>query len=556
MIEDADGAVENGARLAAAICIIGGGAAGITLALELARSRDGILLLEGGGPQPEPASQALYEGETDDAGRHEAPDRYRQRCFGGATTIWTGRCLPLDPIDFERRPYMPGSGWPLRYEDLLPYYERANQICEAGPFAYRAADALPGQPASLLEGFAGGSFAADRIERFSRPTDFGKRYRGELAASRRVRVLLHANCTELHAAAGAIERVGVQTLAGRSFEVAAGAFVLAVGGLETPRLMLASRRQRPEGVGNERGLVGRFYMCHIAGTLGDFRPSLPRSGLRHAYARSPEGVYCRRRFALTAEAQRSHQIGNFVARTHHPRIPDPGHRTGALSAIYLGRNLIPYEITARIRVDVGRRKQLAHVRNLVLDPWSTTLFMGRMLYGRRIAKRKLPTVVVWPRSRHFSFDFSVEQQPNPDSRIVLTERRDALGMPRLRVEWRHSELDLRTVRTAFTLLAEDIAASDCGGVALDDALSDEAILRDGAQGGHHIGTARMSDSPATGVVDRSCRVHGLGNLFVAGSAVFPTSGQANPTLTIVALALRLADHLAQQAWTVAAAGWI
>ena len=399
----------------------------------------------------------------------------------------------------------------------------------------------------MLPGFADGDFTADTLERFSIPTNFGARYRARLACAGNLRALMHASVVGLRTGADgrAIEEVAVAGPGGRRFAVRAKHVVLAAGGLETPRLLLAARGARhPEGLGNAHGQVGRHYMCHIAGTLGMLRPAAPAW---HGYDVSDDGVYCRRRLALTAAAQRRLRTGNFVARLHHPRIPDPSHRTGALSALYFAKPFISHEYAKRLhgadRLSAGA--WLAHLRNVSADPGGTAGFLLHWLRRRTLAARKYPSVIVAPRDGGYSLDFHAEQEPNPLSRVGLGQGMDALGLPKLRVDWRHTALDMHTVRAALATLAEQMRACGAGTFAYDPDEVEVAALRDGAYGGHHIGTARMSADPTQGVVNADCRIHGMANLFVAGSAVFTTSGQANPTLTIVALALRLAEHLKQ-----------
>ncbi|MDQ2805271.1 MAG: GMC family oxidoreductase [Pseudomonadota bacterium] len=567
MIGNADNIVRN-AVLCTDICVIGGGAAGIALALQFLRGGQNVLVLESGAETADAVTQALYEGDVVDPDLHSPPDKYRQRRFGGSTTIWGGRCMPFDPIDFEQRSWIADSGWPIGLAELQPYYPAANAICEAGEFEYDAARALPGGMRPMLRDFEPQEFETDRIERFSCPTDLGRRYRHRLAASDDVRILLNANCTRLITSAdGArLDRVQVQTVRGNRFAVAANQFVLATGGLEVPRLLLASRDTQARGIGNAEDLVGRYYMCHIAGTMGTFRTDLPRHDIWHGYERAEDGTYCRRRIALTADSQRRHEIGNIVFRLHHPRIPDPRHRTGALSALYLARNLISYEYGKRLTGEgkVGVSDWLRHVANVATDPLGTAGFLTHLLRMRTFSQRKFPSVIIRPRANLFSLDFHAEQLPNRASRVGLADTLDQLGLPRLSVDWRYAEGDIRTVRQGFVLLRQELArwghgslTSDAGtndNATNDDGANDDraceveaAIRRDGAYGGHHIGTARMGASPATGVVDANCRVFGVHNLYIAGSAVFPTSSQANPTLTIVALAIRLAAHLKAQA---------
>lgn len=558
MIEDAN-TLDADTILQTDLCIVGAGAAGIAIALQFLGSTTSVLLLEAGGLVADPANQAIYEGEVADLRLHAPAHTYRERRLGGTTTLWGGRCIPFDPIDFEKRDYMPGSGWPFGLDTLLPYYPRANAICEAGEYAYLAPEAFARGMRPIIQGFPEGDFTTDGLERFSCPTDFGQRYRHKLAEAANVRLLLNANCTEIQTGAegGPVEGIACRTLSGRSFTVQARHVVMAVGGLETPRLLLNSRRNHPAGIGNRDDIVGRNYMCHIAGTLGTLRISGGRDRIWHGYEVSDEGIYCRRRFCLSPELQRQMGVGNFVARLHHPRIPDPAHRTGALSAIYLARALIPYEYRTRLAEGVppSLGNSLRHARNVALDPFATAGFLFDILRKRKLAIRKFPSIIVRPKANIFSIDFHSEQQPNPSSRVTLVDDRDALGLQRIKIDWRYTPGDIRTVTDSLRRLGHVLQRSGCGSLDLEHDDLEAEIMRDGAYGGHHIGTARMDASPRAGVVDAECQVHDVPNLFIAGSAVFPTSSQANPTLTIVAMALRLADRLKHLTKETVAQNW-
>ncbi|MBP0492626.1 GMC oxidoreductase [Pararoseomonas indoligenes] len=541
--------LEDGATLEADLCILGGGAAGITLALQFLRGPGRVILVESGRRAPHPESQALYEGEVADPALHPPVHAYRARRFGGSTTLWGGRCVPLDPIDFTTRPWIPHSGWPFGVEELASWYPAANALCEAGEFDYSAAIAVPGGMRPMIAGFAPRDFSEDGIERFSTPTDFAGRYAHRLAASESVRVVLGANCTGLETApeGGRVAALRLRTLSGRGATIRAARVVVALGGLETPRLLLASRGPGAEaGVGNGQDLVGRYYMSHIAGTSGRLHLAVPRDAVNAGYEVAEDGTYIRRRLHLTQEAQEREGVGNAVIRLHFPRIPDPSHGSGVLSGLYLARHLLPYEYRKRLETPGDRPSVLRHLRNVVADPLSATGFAWTMLRKRRLAARKFPSVIVRPPGNVFSLDFHGEQEPNPESRVTLADATDPLGVPRLRVDWRATAGDIRTAQVSFRLLAEDLALWGRGSLSYDPEEVGADMLRDGAYGGHHIGTARMGATPATGVVDPECRVHGMANLWVAGSAVFPTSGQANPTLTVVALALRLAAHLKRE----------
>ncbi|HEX2942999.1 MAG TPA: GMC family oxidoreductase, partial [Rhodopila sp.] len=528
------------AHVSAEICIVGGGPAGITLALTLARSGQDILLLESGALEADDATQALNAGEVADETLHSPPDKYRVRCLGGATSIWGGRCMPFDPIDFEARPFVPHSGWPIGYEEVERYYPAANLLCEAGEYEYDARLAVSGGMRPLIAGFTPAHFDMNGIERFSCPTHFGERYRTRLRSLPNVRVLLRSTVVRLAASpdGSRIVRVDARDGKDRPFTVAADQFVVAAGGIETARMLLASNDVHAAGLGNAEDLVGRYYMSHIAGTIGALRINGDRDSVWHGYDVAWDGTYCRRRIALRPEVQRQQALPNVIFRLHHPRIADPAHGTGPLSAIFLAQRFISYEYAKRLVSDTPPTPGvwLRHGYNAVRDAGSTVRFLTHWLRHRTLAARKFPSVIIRPRRNLFSLDFHAEQVPNPESRVMLGDKPDRFGNPQVRIDWRYTQQDVETVAQAFNLLRADLEEQGVGTLALAPNEQDieTVVRRDGAYGGHHIGTARMGASATTGVVDRHGKVFGLNNLFLAGSAIFPTSSQANPTLTIVA----------------------
>jgi choline dehydrogenase-like flavoprotein len=556
MIGDAN-TIDSGTTLDCDLCIVGAGAAGISLALQFLRSGLRVILLESGGQMPDDATQALYQADVVDPKLHSPGDRYRARRFGGSTTIWGGRCIPFDPLDFAPRPWVTDHRWPIGYDDVARYYPAANALCEAGDFLYDARQALPGGMKPMIRGFDSPHFSPDGIERFSCPTNFADRYQHRLAASAAVQVLLNANCTELHPGADAsrIGRLTVQTLTGRNFSIAAGDVILATGGLEIPRLLLASRGAWAAGIGNDYGQVGRYYMCHIAGTLGTLALDVARGDVWHGYEVAEDGTYCRRRLAMTPQAQADAEIASSVMRFHFPSIPNPAHRSGALSALYLAKPIIPYEYAKRLTGEDsgGVANWFRHASNVAMDPFATATFMLHWFRRRSLAARKFPSIIVKSRANRFSLDYHAEQQPSFASHVTIGRETDRLGMPKLQIDWRYTPLDVHTALETLRLLKADLGAWGHGTLDYDPAQVEHLITRDGAYGGHHIGTTRMGTSPISSVVDGDGRVHGMRNLYVAGSASFATSSQANPTLTIVAMALRLADHLKQRATSPALA---
>lgn len=532
--------------LEADICIVGAGAAGISMAMALRDAGLKVLLIESGKRIGNRATQSLYAGEVADEKLHSPPDKYRKRIFGGSTAIWGGRCVPFDPIDFEAREHVPYSGWPISYDDLASYYPKANALLEAGSFDYCASTALP-DATPVIEGFQSDVILNDLIERFSCPTNFARRYQHRLAEAKALDVLLEANVVhiQLQVNANAVQHLVCSTLAGKTFNVRANQYVLATGGIEVPRLLLASRDVMSNGIGNLYDNVGRFYMCHIAGNLGKLAFNGNVNAIYHGYNVSAEGIYCRRRFSVSEKMQRSLQINNVIARLHFPTITDPTHHNGVLSGLFLAKHFISYEYGKRLQSAEpdSLERYFRHIRNVVSDPFDTIGFFLHWIWHHELAGRRYPSVILKNKTNLFSLDVNGEQAPNPNSRVTLSTQMDALGMPRSHIDWRYSEIDVVSVDKTLNLLASEFKRCGVGELSYDPSTLEADLTMYGAYGGHHIGTARMGADPKTSVVDANCKVHGISNLYVASSAVFPTSSQANPTLSIVALALRLVDHL-------------
>lgn len=482
--------IDDGSELAADVCVVGGGAAGITIARELSRSSSlEVMLLESGGLQFDAGTQALYEGES--AGRDREYfdlDACRLRYFGGTTNHWAGWCRPLDELDFDEREGIPHSGWPLRRADLDPFYRDAVPICQLPTSTFEAGDwarmtgTRPVPPTRDV---------GSAVFQVSPPTRFGEAYRPELERSRTVRVLLHANVVRVQLAEGGqvVRSARVATLSGTGFSVRARLFVLATGAVENARLLLASNDVRREGIGNEHDLVGRFFADHPHVLVGAIQ--FPRKS-RSFYAQHPSTGRPRAEGVLVTSDRFTRS--EHLLRCCLVRVPPPPQ---------------PIPLGTQIR---------AAARDLT----GTDLGLLRALQVR------------------------VEQAPNPDSRVLLTRERDALGMPRVKLDWRLTQLERRTASRSLQVLSAAVGAAGAGRV-FDRTQVDPDLMWFQAHGGsHHMGTVRMARDARHGVVDANCRVHSVSNLYVAGSAVFPTTGYANPTFTIVALALRLAAHLRRE----------
>jgi choline dehydrogenase-like flavoprotein len=516
-------------------CIVGGGPVGLCLAARLGELGHRVILLEAGSGEASAASQSFYAGEVADPAIHWPLDTYRVRALGGTSSIWGGRSIPYDPIDFEPRPWVPHSDWPIGYDAVAGYYPAA--------LAASRFDHTPSGP--VVPGLDG-EWLHTTIERFSRPTNFWTRYGRQLTKSENVRVITDAPVTGIRLAqdGGSVDHMEVTLPDGSKWQLRSRNYVLAAGGLETTRLLLDSDDVLRGGIGNAGGWLGRGYMCHLAATFGlaQFGGDPRRIGFD--YDRDPDGIYTRRRIALTERAQRELGLLNFTARLHIHDANDPAHGDPVLSLIFLAAFAVKYEYSRAAReADRSTAVYLRHLGNIARHPVRLARFLGNWGVKRYFASRRIPSIALFSPTNRYPLEFHCEQAPNPDSRVTLLAERDALGQRRLRVDWRITDLDVASVRQSYDLLARELRRTGTGTLEFDGEGVKDAILSAGAYGGHHSGTARMSREPGDGVVNADCRVHGVGNLFVASSAVLPTSSQANPTLTALALALRLADHL-------------
>jgi choline dehydrogenase-like flavoprotein len=522
--------VDDGSELEFDLAVVGAGPAGISIVDRLRTAGLSIGLIEAGGIDPELRTQRLYSGENV-GDPYFALDACRYRLFGGCSNRWGGWCRPLDPNDFEPRDWIPASGWPIRSTDLESFYGDTARLLELATPDFTVSHWSRRMPPPLP--LSGRDFEHAIIQ-YSRPTNFAEHFGAGVLAAPNVTTMLHANVTELLLDEGGaqITSLRVHTLTRRSFTIRARAVVLAAGGIENARLLLASRGGSPVGVGNEHDLVGRYFMDHIhvaSGQIAANVTAVPREFYRQAVhggalvrgvLTPSQDALARRRLPSCSIALESwsHSVHGTPFLGWSPLL------TTAPSVAYRRLHRSHPVVADRLK----RSAERACTTALIAKAGPAEL-RARARYFLAHARGR----------RNVSLYFRAEQLPNPDSRVSLSDQRDELGIPLPRLDWRVGDIDRESITGWLTALDAALRSAGVGHVVPSADGWEAGIIG----GPHHMGTTRMSRDPRLGVVDAHCRVHGVQNLYIAGSSVFTTSGYANPTFTIVALALRLAERL-------------
>uniref|UniRef100_UPI0031018687 GMC family oxidoreductase n=1 Tax=Neorhizobium sp. EC2-8 TaxID=3129230 RepID=UPI0031018687 len=508
------------------ICIVGSGPAGTTLAQELSNTNLRVTLLESGGMDRDPLVDALDE--IDNVGRARASDQWsvRNRIVGGSSHTWGGRCGPFDAIDYEERPWVPYSGWPIDGAELEPYLART--VSHLGlafgngynderfwSIAKRERPTPDLDPDVLMPFFW--QFSRDAEEAY--PYEY-MRFGRHLAKRLGSNVTLVTGATvqsvQVSDSGGAVRSVRFATVDGGRQVLAASVVVLCCGGIENARTLMNSNETKPHGVGNDHDQLGRYLMDHLRGSVATF--SLPGSdGLQKRFGRyNVSRHFFRAGFRLNPDIQRREELLNCAA--------------------WLGEVLAPDDPWDALRRIAGRTPKLPQDVFSVIANGSLLLRgLKDFLGARNGVPRKLTEL---------NLQCMCEQVPNPDSRVTLSERRDRLGIRLPRVDWRSHSDESRTMRRMAQLAVEELPKAGLPAPKLEEWVRDgDEIPSTFVDVAHPTGTTRMSAEPGHGVVDANCEVHGVNGLFVLGSSVFPTAGHCNPTQMIVALAVRLADHI-------------
>lgn len=516
------------------VCIIGTGPAGITVARELSGTPLRVTILESGGLERREEADALNGIES--IGWPRVTDQWlvRNRVVGGSSHTWTGRCAPFDEIDLQFRDWIPYSGWPFGIDDLVPYLDRSAKYLGLDIGSGLTVDriwALTGHrqprvepdPDKLLPMFW--QYSRDPVD--NDQIRFGRRLDSYLGQN--VTLVTNATVLRINVSQSRTEIKSVEFAAtsGRRWSLPASTVVLCAGGIENARLLLASNNVMQQGLGNDRGLVGRFLMDHPRGPVASIPMEKAKAALsqfRILRSRGPNANLFHHGMRLSPTIQRSEKLLNCAIWIRDLRRPnDP-------------QDSLTHFLRGESNARQGTNAMLANAGLRAYD-------LKEHLSSRRGLPAKLLAVTL---------DAMCEQRPNPDSRLTLSERRDRFGMQIPRIDWRVSEDEARSMRRITELMVEQFSRAGLEPPALADWVRDGGLfpqtIRDAA---HPTGTTRMAADPACGVVDAQCQVHGIHGLFVGGSSVFPTNSHANPTHMIVALAVRLADTLKDRVPSVA-----
>jgi choline dehydrogenase-like flavoprotein len=512
--------------LQADICIIGAGAAGISLAMEFIGGPYSVLLLESGGVDPDPETQSLYKGTT--VGMPYVPlDSSRLRYFGGTTNHWGGMCFPFDESDFTKRDWIPHSGWPFPKSTIDPFYKRAARVIQL-PTEHWDSDSWMEPDNPQLP------FVSERVITIANqqaPYEarrLGRVYRDKIFRADGITTCLYANVTELETNEYGTTVVGIRgaTLVGTTFSVKANIVVLAAGAIENARLLLLSNKTQSAGLGNQNDLVGRFFMEIPMIPAAIFQPTDSRLRTRFYGVHEYKDSILMGELALSRDIQRQEKLTSVrigLDTVYDKLYADALNSKGAASFRYLRGRLLDGDVPDEFGT---------HLRTLIGDLYDVAVATyGELRFGGN-----------YPID-HVTLGAGVEPVPNRNSRVSLASDRDSLGQRRVQLDWRLSPSDKHSIRRTAQIVGMELGRAGLGRVKITVQRDFAIWPADIGVAFHHMGTTRMSEHPKEGVVDGNCKVHGVSNLFIAGSSVFPTTGSGTPTFMLIALALRLADHI-------------
>lgn len=526
------------------VCVVGSGPVGITAALELEKLGLFVLLLESGSSERDPAIQELSDAARFDPLRHREMKFAVGRSFGGTSNLWGAGCIPFNPVDFERRAIVSESPWPIAYEEFETYLPAAADYAQCGFGFVRG---VPG----LLTGQE--MFTMDRVVRFAYPPSFQKGYRQHIETSQTIHLYLRSTLTDIRFRDdGSVEELTVQ-VPGNTVSLRPRAIVLACGGVETTRILLSIQTRHPDCFGGTDGPLGRYYMGHLSGTIADIGFTTVQADRAFRFVRDADHHYFCRRIIPDRDLIQREKLTNLAFWPVSPKMADPSHKSSILSLAYLvlstpfiGEKLLTASLRRMVTDDDVQLVQ--HLLNIATDLPALLAFVPGFLFKRFLQKPAVPGLQFSNRARKYALHYHAEHLPNRASRIMLDDECDRFGLRKVKLDLRFTEADAAPIVKSHKHLNEWLRQNQLGEL-ISRFPENELhfrVLDQACDGVHQIGTVRMASNERDGVVDSFGRVFHCKNLFVSGSAIFPTSGQANPTLTAMALAVRQARFVAQK----------
>jgi hypothetical protein len=517
------------------------------MALEFDRLGHEVLVLESGGAEPDSRSTEDSRAIIVNPQTHAPMEIAVCRTFGGTSWAWGGRCVPFDDIDFVERDHVPYSTWPINHGEIKPWHAKAAEYLLCGN------DKFEGQPAKLPSSNA--TLSITCLERWATEPRIALIHRERIDQSELITLCLNSTVVDLDLGRDghSVEGIVVAKPDGSKTTVRARNVVLAMGGVETTRLLLAIQQRWKDHFGGVDGPLGRYYMGHISGKIANIVFNKPEYAAGLDFEKDATESFTRKRFTLTAEAQLQHRLMNTAFWPDNPPFCDPTHRSGVLSSVFLALSFPPLGrrlVSEGIRLaHIGSRPRhyAAHLKNAILGVPGGARDIVNILRERFLSKPRKPGFLVRNKAGKYALHYHAEQEPNPESRILLSNETDRFGMPRTIIDFRFTNNDVNSVIASHQVLDTALQASGIGRLEYRYSLDElpERVRTQAADGYHQAGSTRMGHDAKSSVVDADLKVHGVGNLYIASSSVFPTTGQANSTFPAVALGLRLAHHLVQ-----------
>ncbi|MBM7069081.1 GMC oxidoreductase [Actibacterium sp. 188UL27-1] len=501
------------------ICVVGAGAAGLALGFAATTHGLSVLIVDRGEVDPPDVPNADDEHVFGTDTPHDPRAKTNSDALGGTLHRWGGRCVPFDPQDFDDRGETALPRWPISYGDYAKWIEPAATFLGSGSVF----TSPPPEP-----WFDAPGLSADRVEHLNDPNHVN-RVQERAKNDPNGPDIVTQTLARMVCVIGARSQIELQT-AGELWTPDAAEIVLAAGGLETARLLLVAQAQNPGLFGGSNGPLGRYYMGHLTGSVGELTFGKASHVTVFGYAQFGP-TQARRRIMLDPE-----DWTNTAFWIENTAPDDPRHRSGELSFKHLIANR-------------GRSGDLsAHMRNILTDPFGVPNAVRSALYRRLRPHSRYPNRLIARGRGPYRLCFHAEQRPLPHNRVQLSNAKDRHGQPKLKIDFHYDDDTIRALVRDHRRLADRLNAANLATLDLpdDDAVMAKNIAQQSRDGYHQIGLTRMADTPIQGIVDRNCKVHDVQNLSIASAAIFPVSSQANPTLSVVAFALRLADFLCER----------